>query len=66
FTNISLATNNAVHPSQRGTVNGLQMMLSSLAKAAGPVVSSTMFAWSISRPHSFPFDNHAVFLMLSL
>ena len=42
------------------------MTLGSLAKAAGPVVSSTAFAWSIDRPRPFPFDNHLIFLIFFL
>ncbi|CAN0476659.1 unnamed protein product, partial [Laminaria digitata] len=65
-TNVFLAINNAVHPSQRGTINGLQMTLGSLAQGAGPVFSSTIFAWSINQPRSFPFDNHLIFLLFGL
>ncbi|CAM9131751.1 unnamed protein product, partial [Laminaria digitata] len=64
--NVSLATNNAVHPSQRGTINGLSMAMGALAKAAGPIVSSTVFAWSINGDHPFPFDCHLIFCIFSL
>eukprot|EP00903_Cladosiphon_okamuranus_P009002 g8611.t1 len=67
FINIALATNNSVDPSRRATVNGLSMMLGSLAKAAGPAVFSAIFAWSIdgdARP--FPLDYHLVFYLLAL
>eukprot|EP00752_Nemacystus_decipiens_P011400 g10125.t2 len=67
FINIALATNNSVEPSRRATVNGLSMMLGSLAKAAGPAFFSAIFAWSIdgnARP--FPLDYHLVFYMLAL
>ena len=66
FINVALATNNAVDPSKRGTVNGLSMTLGSLAKAAGPTVSSTAFAWSINGRHPFPFDRHLTFCLLAL
>lgn len=68
FINVALATNNAVEPSRRATLNGLAMTLGSLAKAAGPAFSSAIFAWSIdgdsTRP--FPLDYHLVFYLLSL
>eukprot|EP00904_Undaria_pinnatifida_P006139 jgi/Undpi1/2655/HiC_scaffold_13.g06033.m1 len=66
FINTSLAINNAVDTSQRGTINGLMMMLGSLATGAGPIVFSTIFAWSINRPRPFPLDSHLVFCLLSL
>ncbi|CAM9128529.1 unnamed protein product, partial [Hapterophycus canaliculatus] len=67
FINVSLATNNAVDPSRRATLNGLSMTLGSLAKAAGPTFFSSIFAWSIdgeSRP--FPLDHHLAFYLLAL
>lgn len=66
FINVALATNNALDSSQRGTVNGLSMMLGSLTRAAGPTVTSTIFAWSIQHRHPFPFDQHLVFGLLAL
>ncbi|CAB1117719.1 unnamed protein product [Ectocarpus sp. CCAP 1310/34] len=68
FTNVALATNNAVEPSRWATLNGLSMMLGSLAKAVGPAFFSAIFAWSIDddgrRP--FPLDYHLVFYLLAL
>lgn len=68
FINIALATNNAVGPSRRGTINGLSMTLGSLAKAAGPTSTSVVFAWSISQQprRPFPLDFHLVFYLLAL
>lgn len=68
FINIALVTNNAVGPSRRGTLNGLSMMLGSLAKAAGPTSTSVVYAWSISRQprRRFPLDFHLVFYLLAL
>ncbi|CAM9718217.1 unnamed protein product, partial [Laminaria digitata] len=63
---MSLAINNAVDPSQRGTINGLSMTLGSLATAAGPIVCSTVFAWSIDRRRPFPFDYHFVFYLFAV
>lgn len=68
FINVGLATNNAVEPSRRATLNGLSMTLGSLAKAAGPAFSSAVFAWSIDGDgrRSFPLDYHLVFYLLAL
>lgn len=38
------------------------MQLASLAKALGPIVGSTMYAWSVSRESAkWPLDQHLVF-----
>lgn len=67
FINVSLATNNAVDPSRRATLNGLSMTLGSLAKAAGPTFFSSVFAWSIDgESRRFPFDRHLAFYLLAL
>lgn len=66
FTVISLATNNSVGPSQRGTVNGLSMMLTSLSTAIGATVCATAYAWSIDRRRPFPLDHHLIFCLFAL
>lgn len=66
FINASLAINNSVDPSKRGTLNGLSVMLVSLATATGPTTFSTIFAWSINRRRPFPFDSHLIFVLLAL
>ncbi|CAM9579188.1 unnamed protein product [Ectocarpus fasciculatus] len=67
FINVALATNNAVEPSRRGTLNGLSMTTGSLAKAAGPMFFSSIFAWSIDgRRRPFPLDYHLAFYLLAL
>lgn len=67
FINVALATNNAVDPSRRATLNGLSMTLGSLAKAGGPAFFSAVFAWSIDGgKRAFPLDYHLVFYLLSL
>lgn len=66
FVNIAVATNNSVDPKKRGELNGLAMMLGSLAKALGPFVFSVIFAWSIQRERPFPFGPYLAFLFLSV
>ncbi|CAM9273108.1 unnamed protein product [Choristocarpus tenellus] len=74
FVAMALATNACVPTSQRGALNGLAMSIGSIGKASGPVLASTLFAWSIatdegvqsSSHHSFPFDYHLVFYVLEL
>lgn len=67
FINVSLATNNAVDPSRRATLNGLSMTLGSVFKAAGPTLFSAIFAWSVGGHHRpFPLDHHLAFYLLAL
>lgn len=65
FINISITTNNVVEAGRRGEVNGLEMMVGSLAKALGPFCISVLFAWSISRDRPFLLDRHLAFLVLT-
>lgn len=64
--NTSLLINNSVDAGRRGEVNGLGMMVGSLAKAFGPFVFSVMFAWSIECQRPFPFGAPLAFLILGL
>ncbi|KAE8191617.1 hypothetical protein A4X06_0g6540 [Tilletia controversa] len=45
-----LVINSAPHPSALGSLNGLSQTLASLARAFGPLVSTSLFAFSISHP----------------
>lgn len=62
---IAVATNNAVEPERRGELNGLAMMVGSLAKAMGPFFFSVVFAWSISTDRPFPLGPHLAYLIVS-
>ena len=42
------------------------MSVGSLAKAVGPTAFAVTFAWSINRPHPFPFDYELVFYLMAL
>ncbi|KAE8224649.1 hypothetical protein CF319_g2494 [Tilletia indica] len=46
-----LVINSAPHPGALGTLNGLSQTLASLSRAFGPLVSTSLFAFSISHPH---------------
>lgn len=63
---VAVATNNAVEPEKRGELNGLAMMVGSLAKAMGPFFFSVVFAWSISKDRPFPLGPHLAYLIVSL
>ncbi|KAK0551528.1 hypothetical protein OC846_003243 [Tilletia horrida] len=46
-----LVINSAPHPGALGTLNGLSQTLASLSRAFGPLVSTSLFAFSISHRH---------------
>ncbi|CAN0085422.1 unnamed protein product [Ascophyllum nodosum] len=55
---ISLAINNSTDASRRGEINGQAMMINSIGMAAGPIVCSVIFAFSVDAERPFPFDVH--------
>ena len=55
-----MAINNSIDASRRGEVNGLATTISSIGTAAGPIVCSVLFAFSIAAERPFPFDVHLV------
>jgi MFS family permease len=65
FTSVSILINNTVQSAQRGSVNGLAMTVGSTAKSVGPIVGSTMYAWSINNGLStFPLNYCFSFVVL--
>lgn len=48
YTASFMLINNSVPPSHRGGVNGLAMTAASISRGVGPVVSATLFAWSLT------------------
>ncbi|KAK0522764.1 hypothetical protein OC834_006150 [Tilletia horrida] len=46
-----LVINSAPHPGALGTLNGLSQTLASLSRAFGPLVSTSLFAFSVSHPN---------------
>jgi MFS family permease len=63
FTASFLVTNNSCVRAQRGRVNGLGMSLGSGFKAAGPMLGSALFAWSLTNGLSAPFDVNFTFAL---
>ena len=67
FTCIFVLINNSVRASDRGRVQGLAMAGAAAMRAAGPLISSMLFAWSLTNELHTPFlDVHFVFLLCSL
>ncbi|KAG5466316.1 hypothetical protein LSCM4_01462 [Leishmania orientalis] len=46
-----------------GTMFGIQQSTASFVRCIVPFIFAPLFAWSISKPHPFPFDHHLVFLL---
>jgi hypothetical protein len=51
---------------QLGEINGIAQTGVALARAVGPALGSPIYAWSVSEPHSFPFNYWFCFLLQSL
>ncbi|CAM9541431.1 unnamed protein product, partial [Chrysoparadoxa australica] len=65
FTGIALGTNHSAGASMRGTMNGISMTVGSVAKAMGPSIGSSVFAYSIANKPSVLVDYHLAFYMLA-
>ena len=66
FATIALCLNNSVETERRGTLNGLNMTIGSLAKAIGPPIGTASFAWSLTNGLPFPIDFHFIFISLMI
>ena len=49
--------NNSAFADFRGKVNGLGQVLAAVGRSIGPSCASSLFAWSISDNHPFPFNS---------
>jgi MFS family permease len=61
FTSVNVLVSNSCKRSVRGSVNGLATSGASLARAIGPMLGATVFAWSESNDH-FPVNYHFIFI----
>ncbi len=65
FTSVNILINIAA-PKNAGKANGIAFSLASLFRTVGPSVSTNILAWSITTPHSFPFNQFLVFEIISV
>mmetsp|Transcript_6159 Transcript_6159/g.18609 ORF Transcript_6159/g.18609 Transcript_6159/m.18609 type:complete len:474 (-) Transcript_6159:142-1563(-) len=65
YTAIFVCINDSAPAETRGTVNGLAMSVASAFKAVGPMTAA-VFAWSLHSHLPPPFDEHFVFVSVSL
>ena len=74
-----MLTANAARSDQRGTVMGLQQMISSVGRTGGPAGGALVLAWCLEgngldddgpnplwEPRMFPFDFHLVWFLACL
>ena len=61
FTAIAILINNCVASETRGTLNGLAMGFTASTRSFAPLMAGSLFAWSISGAHIFPFNVHFSF-----
>ncbi|KAF0977036.1 hypothetical protein FDP41_003689 [Naegleria fowleri] len=66
FTSLLILINNSVHTSSRGLLNGIVQSFVAFARMMGPVVSSSVFAFTASHSFFFPFDFRFVFLLITM
>lgn len=64
FVGTALAINTATGPDRRGELNGISSMITSVMRAASPIVSASLFAYSINSDHGFPINHQLAFAML--
>lgn len=65
FLGIWLTINTSTDPSRRGEMTGLAMMVCSIGMGIGPGICTAVFAASITRDTSFPFNGHLAFIIMS-
>ena len=61
-----LITNSVQYPKYLGAVNGSSQTIQMFLMAAAPAVGSSLYAWSITGDHSFPFDYRLYWVLFGL
>ena len=57
FTSVVICLTNSIEfPNYLGTIQGMCQTLNMVFEAAAPTLGATIYAWSISGRHVFPFD----------
>lgn len=63
-TYLILIANSVRFPKYLGSVNGISQAVQMLLMAAAPAAGSSLYAWSITGIHGFPFDYHLYWILL--
>ncbi|KAJ2613225.1 hypothetical protein GGH99_002494 [Coemansia sp. RSA 1285] len=67
FTSINLITANlAPSRNELGFMNGAQQLAMTLTRIIGPLLTGTIWTWSIKHAWPFPFDSHFVWTVATL
>lgn len=66
FTATSLFINNSSPAHMAGSVNGIAMTATAIARTLAPTIGGSVFAWSISSSLGPPFDVNIAFFMFGL
>ena len=66
FTASMVLINNSTYSDFRGKVNGLGQVLAAIGRFLGPSMASSLFAWSISGDHPFPFNSGFTYYILGI
>ncbi|KAJ2459411.1 hypothetical protein GGI02_005884 [Coemansia sp. RSA 2322] len=64
FTSINIMTSNmAPTKADLGFMNGTQQLAMSVARILGPIISGSLWSWSIKHSLPFPFNSHLVWML---
>ena len=66
FTASMVLIHNSTYSDFRGKVNGLGQVLAAIGRFLGPSMASSLFAWSISGDHPFPFNSGFTYYILGI
>ncbi|KAJ2808759.1 hypothetical protein H4R20_000674 [Coemansia guatemalensis] len=58
-----IVTNIAPSKNSLGFINGLQELAINSMRALGPLISGTLWAWSIKHSYFYPFNSHLVWVL---
>ncbi|KAK8803491.1 hypothetical protein WA158_001185 [Blastocystis sp. Blastoise] len=64
YTGCMVLISNSIFSNFRSKVNGLGQVYASVGRFLGPLIFTSLFAWSTSSGNSFPFDYGFVFYLL--
>lgn len=65
YVGLALTINNATGPERRGEMNGVANTVDSLARIVSPIACASMYAFTNDGEHTYPFDYHFTFYVLT-
>jgi MFS family permease len=66
FTSVMIMIGNSTVPESRGTVNGIGQSLVAVGRSVGPILASSVFAWSASNDLNWPVNYHMMFDIIAI